>query len=169
MKHYSEVELLEQYYLVSGQDEVGRHVGECEVCATRYQRLREKLSCSAADHRQQVNSKPESFWVRQRMAIQREIARGNREMPALAWRLAVAAVLLIFAGAAIVVVINSPGERLSPQVVQSVPAPEMTDPILATVSENSVPADPWESDQLQPYSELVEWESWLAESEEKGT
>ena len=161
MNHYTEVELLQHYYLNESAPEIAAHVAACSECASRYGRLREKLSCSAKDHAAMVDSKPETFWMRQRASIRRGISdRGTRRV--IAWpRLAGAAILLLLVVGG-VYVFNSPRDSRV-EIAQPVKAP--ADPTIATIVEPAS-SDPWEVDELEPYGPMIEWESWLAE---KGT
>ena len=159
MSHYTEVELLQHYYLNESAPEIAAHVAACSECAARYGRLREKLSCSAKDHAAMVDSRPEPFWMRQRASIRRGISeRGTRRV---AWRRLAAAAILVFLIAGGVYVVNSPRDR----VEIADPVDRITDPAIATIVEPAS-SDPWEVDELEPYSPMIEWESWL---EEKGT
>lgn len=161
MSHYTEVELLEHYYLNESSAEIGAHVAGCGECAARYGRLREKLSCSAKDHAAAVESRPEPFWMRQRASIRRGISeRGTKRV--VAWpRLAAAATLLFLIVGAVYVF--NPSRDTQVEIAQ--PADRTLDPTIATIVEPAS-SDPWETDELEPYSPMIEWESWL---EEKGT
>jgi hypothetical protein len=161
MSHYTEVELLEHYYLNESSPEIAAHVASCFECAARYGRLREKLSCSTKDHAATVDSKPEPFWMRQRASIRRGISEGGTRR-VVAWpRLAAAAILLLLVVGAVYIFNPSPDRRV--EIAE--PGNRITDPTIATIVEPAS-SDPWEIDELEPYSPMIEWESWL---EEKGT
>lgn len=143
-RHFSEAELLETYYMQPGESmPVMMHLAECATCAAKYDRLERKLREAATCH----TDHPETFWARQRHAIMHRV---HEERTASApWRVAAAALLaLVIGGAAM----YRHSER---------PAPAALQPVV----EEAVPADPWESDQLKEYQSVVEWESWVAESE----
>ena len=169
MKHYNEVELLEHYYLSASSPEVGDHVRGCSECAARYARLREKLSCSAESHRQRIEAKPETFWIRQRDAISNQLQRRIRRQFAFvgAWRFAVAAVLVLLVGGAVFVATQS---RSDSQAVAAIAESTNAETAaVAVLNEAEALNDPWAEEELQPYGEVVEWESWLTEKEGKGT
>ncbi|HXH38229.1 MAG TPA: hypothetical protein VNN08_06350, partial [Thermoanaerobaculia bacterium] len=101
MKHYSEAELLETYYTQPGQSmPVMMHLANCPDCAERYARLDRKLREAAACN----TEKPATFWARQRLQIMRRVeARKERATSnARTLRVAAAAVLSFFLGAAVV-------------------------------------------------------------------
>ena len=139
MKHYSEADLLETYYLQPG-DSLPQmmHLADCAECAARYERLERKLRGLAACE----TEKPEFFWARQRALIMRNLP--SQQSAAASWgRLAAAAMLAL--------VISATFTRpIGDHVPQRPPVTPVT-----------VPQDPWESDTLDEYQPLVEWESWV--------
>ncbi|HEX8618457.1 MAG TPA: hypothetical protein VF911_12785 [Thermoanaerobaculia bacterium] len=136
--HYSEADLLETYYTQPGESlPVMLHLADCSECAARYERLEAKIRALAACH----DEEPETFWARQRTSILRRVAT-PRATPAFA-RFAAAAMLALAIG----------GTLYWPLRPESQSAAEVL-----TVTEN-----PWESEPLQEYQPLVEWESWVNE------
>jgi predicted anti-sigma-YlaC factor YlaD len=136
--HYSEADLLETYYTQPGESlPVMLHLADCADCAARYERLEAKIRGLAACHHEQ----PAHFWDRQRNAILRKV-RQPRAATAFA-RFATAAMLALAIG----------GTLYWP--LRDEPAAE---PEVLTVTES-----PWESEPLQEYQPLVEWESWVEE------
>lgn len=136
MTHYSEADLLETYYTQPGESmPVMMHLAGCSDCAARYERLERKLHDLSSCH---TAEKPESFWARQRLAILRRMEPRRRFVSA---RLA-AAVVLAFSlgGLAVYTTRDAP------------PAAEV---------QVSVPDDPWQSEELQDYAGVVQWESWV--------
>jgi predicted anti-sigma-YlaC factor YlaD len=156
--HFTEADLLETYYTKPGESmPVMMHLASCTECAARYERLQRKLrdaaSCPA--------EKPESFWARQRGSIIRKV-QGTRPKHAHAAsyaRLAAAAALAFILGGALVYEIVKPEARPVPVAVTQTMAP-------AVVSSNEdlqLPRDPWQSEELQEFRPIVEWESWMKE------
>ena len=142
-QHYSEADLLETYYTQPGQSmPVMMHLADCADCATRYERLERKVRALAACH----DEKPDTFWTRQRMLITRRIASRPSH---------VARVTRIAAAAALVMALG--GVATWKQLDPPAPAPVAE---VAAAAELTVPADPWESEQLDEYQSLVAWESW---------
>lgn len=140
-QHYSEADLLETYYMQPGASmPVMMHLADCADCAARYERLERKVRALAACH----DEKPETFWARQRMLIARRIAARPSH---------VARVTRVAAAAALVVALG--GVATWKQLDTPAPAPD-----IAATAELTVPADPWDSEQLDEYQSLVAWESW---------
>jgi anti-sigma factor RsiW len=148
-QHYSEADLLETYYTQPGQSmPVMMHLADCTDCAARYERLERKVRSLAACH----DDKPETFWTRQRMLIARRIA-GRPSHVARVTRVAAAAALVVaLGGVATWKQLDTP----APLPVALAAATAAT----AATAELTVPADPWESEQLDEFQSLVAWESW---------
>ena len=149
MKHYSEADLLETYYMQPGASlPVMMHLADCSDCAARYERLDRKIRGVASScHTEQ----PESFWSRQRHAIMHRVQQQPRVSRTR--RLAAAALLVTVLGGALAgyrATSERPQQR--PQAAQAV-----------VVTTPSVPADPWESEQLDEFRSMVAWESWEGE------
>src|SRR5436853_2565294 len=100
IKHYSEAELLETYYMQPDQAmPVMQHLRTCDDCIARYNRLEQKLRAAAA-----CPTKPATFWSFQRGSIMRRVDAQRRSATSAArtWRVAAAAVLAFFLGGAVV-------------------------------------------------------------------
>lgn len=146
-EHYTEADLLETYYTQAGESmPVMMHLADCSDCAARYERLDRKLrSLAACDHQ-----KPETFWARQRMAVMRRIDARRTRM-SLAGRVAAAAGLVLVLG----------GGAMTWKSSTSVPATEV---VAEADADASMPADPWQSDELKDLQSVVAWESWVEPS-----
>ncbi|HVT45598.1 MAG TPA: hypothetical protein VMT00_14555 [Thermoanaerobaculia bacterium] len=176
MRHHTEVELLELYYLPPGDSmPVMMHVAECDECTARYERLEQKLRRGAQACHARTAAKPDSFWSRQRRGILEAIERGDR--PQLSWRrplLVAAAAILVVALAG--VLSNRPGNRSGPEEGAGVVAPPMSanEQAAPTPADDYLPQglqamrDPWETDQLKDLHGMVAWESWELESTNAG-
>jgi len=140
-QHYSEADLLETYYTQPGESlPVMMHLADCAACASRYERLDTKIRNLAVSH----DDKPAAFWARQRGSIMRRVGR-QRYTPVFA-RVAAAALLALLIG----------GTVAWPIREQKIPPQPVVEAEVLTLSE-----DPWESEPLQEYQPLVEWESWV--------
>lgn len=158
MKHYSEVDLLEMHY--SGdRGEAVRHLGDCADCGGRFASLQRKLRSAREASCDRAEGRPHTFWVRQRMSILRAIESRPREAHGFPFaRLAAAAVLAIamVSGA---LVVNNTQPVAAPPVAQQTTGPEASE---ITLEEIALTGDPWESDELREYQEVVGWQSWGA-------
>ena len=154
MKHFSEADLLETYYLQPGESmPVMMHLARCTDCAAKYDRLERKLREAAACH---TGDKPETFWTRQRLSILRQTEGSSRTSSRWVMRTAAAAVLTIGIGSAALWQRNTPAP---------VPAPA---PVQVIAEEAAVPADPWQSEELRDYQSIVDWESWETAPKKNG-
>jgi hypothetical protein len=152
--HYSEADLLETYYTQPGESmPVMMHLASCQECAGRYDKLARKLRDAAAC----PTEKPDSFWARQRLSIMRKLPllkkpRTRDHGPA---RIAAAAVMAFLLGGAFVY-----------EVTRREPLPA-TPPVQATsaksVDDLQLPRDPWQSEELEDFQPIVQWESWVSE------
>jgi alpha-beta hydrolase superfamily lysophospholipase len=155
MKHFSEAELLETYYTQPGESmPVMMHLASCTDCAARYERLERKLREAAACN----TEKPATFWTRQRLQIMRRVDAHQAHAHAArrTLRVAAAAILSFFLGGA--VVYESVKPVYQPVRVITAPAAAQTAPAPADIH------DAWQSEELQDFHNVVEWESWVPDN-----
>lgn len=154
--HFSEADLLETYYLQPGESmPVMMHLAACSDCAARYERLERKLRESAA-----CAPKPETFWSRQRLSIMRRIAARparTRGIGSTA-RVAAAAGLAFVLGGAVVY------HQVRPVSATAQPAKTAAAAGSQTVDEMQVAINPWESEELKHFHDVVQWEAWIGET-----
>lgn len=151
MKHFSEAELLETYYMQPSEaSAIIEHVNGCNDCQDRYRRLAQKLRDAAAC----PTDKPDTFWTRQRLMIMRAVdnARAQSQRNMRTARVAAAAFLAFVLGGAVVYKSVEPQLKTQPAIVA--PAP------VASTDDLKVPADPWQSDELKDFGSVVQWETW---------
>ena len=152
-KHFSEADLLETYYTQPGESmPVMMHLADCEECAARYERLERKIRGTATCH----DEKPETFWTRQRLTIMRRVEQQKRQTLTMAQALRIAAVAVfafVLGGVATYRTIG-PGPGSTDTIRQAVSAPP------PATAEVTVPTDPWESEELDDFHSMVDWESW---------
>jgi hypothetical protein len=155
--HFSEADLLETYYMQPGDSmPVMMHLSGCTECAARYERLERKLREAAAC----PADKPETFWSRQRLSIMRRIAAQPARVARIASlaRVAAAALLAFVLGGAVVYhevkpAHTAPIQPANPSIAK-----------LPTVDEMHAPINPWQSEELKQFHEVVQWESWVGEN-----
>jgi hypothetical protein len=144
--HYTEADLLETYYTKPGESmPVMMHLASCSDCAARYEKLDRKLREVAACDVE----KPATFWSRQRLSVMNRI-RQPRGM-VIRWQAIAATFLAFVLGGA--VVYKTTRHEAPPVTIVTESIEE--EPVLDT------PADPWESDELQDFHQVVEWEAWV--------
>jgi hypothetical protein len=155
MKHYSEAELLETYYMQPGESmPVMLHLASCADCAARYERLERKLreaaSCETTKH--------DTFWTRQRMSVQRRIAERQSRFASAGriTRVAAAAAFAFALGGAVMYKAVSPA--LEAPIVQ--PHAPIAVAAAPPATDTALDHDAWQSDELKEFHSVVQWESW---------
>ena len=163
-QHFSEADLLETYYTKPGESmPVMMHLADCADCAARYERLERKMrGLRECSHHEE---KPETFWVRQRIAVMRKIdARRTRTASfARVTKIAAAAMLVFVLGA--LGTWNQVDKSSSLQVVETA-AVETTSLDDSTTRQLDTSSDPWQSDELSDYSSMVAWETWVEDGDQ---
>lgn len=155
--HFSEADLLETYYTQPGESmPVMMHLAKCSECAARYERLDRKMREASACHIE----KPDTFWSRQRISIQRRITgqRAQKASIARTLRIAAALALAFFLGGAVVYKTVEPEISTPPAPVamrQSPVAHELKR------SDDLLLHDAWQSEELRDFHSVVQWESWV--------
>ncbi|HEY8130823.1 MAG TPA: hypothetical protein VII12_02950 [Thermoanaerobaculia bacterium] len=161
MKHYSEADLLETYYMQPDEaSAIVTHVNDCQECQQRYRRLAQKLRDMAAC----PADKPATFWTRQRLMIMRVVdnAREHSNRAVRVGRVAAAAFLAFVLGAAVVYKSVEPSLKKAPVVVSTAAPVTSTDDL-------QIPRDPWQSDELKDFGTVVQWESWVADASKESS
>ena len=157
MKHYSEVELLELYYVPGAATKAYLHVAGCERCRATYDRLEAKLR-TAASSCDRSAEKPDSFWSRQRLSIMRDVSQRRVGKPVASRYLAAAAATIVLAISGVTWNMKSANVQNELAEIESRSAAlssrELEEEQLVTE------IDPWESEQLDDYKSVIEWESW---------
>ena len=154
--HYTEADLLETYYTRPGESmPVMMHLASCPDCAARYERLDRKMREAAAC----PTEKPDSFWTRQRLSILRKIhlvkkPKVRSHQPA---RIAAAAVVAFLLGGTLVYEVTQHRKQTPPA------SPVATTAAVKSADEVQLPRDPWQSEELQEFQPIVQWESWVSE------
>lgn len=158
-KHFSEADLLETYYTQPGESmPVMMHLADCEECAARYERLERKIRGTRGACHNDVDEKPDTFWTRQRLSIMRRVENEKRQRLTLGqtMRIAAAAALAFILGGIATYRTIEPGQKTDTvAVVTAAKTPSVT-----ASTDTTMPADPWESEELDDYQSMVDWESW---------
>ena len=159
-QHFSEADLLETYYMKAGESmPVMMHLADCADCAARYERLEKKMHSL----RDCPHEKQETFWVRQRIAVMRKIDAKRERSASFARvaRVAAAAMIVLVLGA--LITWKQVDESTSRPVVETA---AITSVPLDDSSTRSLDDSPWESDELNDYSSMVAWESWVEDGDQ---
>ncbi|PYQ48573.1 MAG: hypothetical protein DMF59_15615 [Acidobacteria bacterium] len=164
MKHFSEADLLETYYMQPSEaSPIIEHVNGCNACQDRYRRLAQKLRDMAACPAE----KPATFWTRQRLMIMRTVdnARVRSQRTIRTTRVAAAALLAFLLGGVVVYKSVEPALKAPATVVVA----QQTASPAAPNDDLQIPRDPWQSDELKDFGSVVQWESWVDSSPSKGS
>jgi hypothetical protein len=154
--HFNEADLLETYYTQPGESmPVMMHLADCSECAARYERLERKLREAAVC----TTEKPATFWTRQRLQIMRRVeAQQSHAMSARRMlRVAAAAILSFFLGGAVVYESVKPVHQ-PPRIIKIAPVAAQPAPAPSDIH------DAWQSEELQDFHNVVEWEAWVPDT-----
>ena len=163
-RHLDDGSLLEIVYLNAAPDGAEAHLAECRSCRNNLAALRSEVELDRSAHEGRLAAKPEQFWQTQREEIVARAASGPRKAasffrlrPAIAISILMA-FLLITLGLMLTRVSSDEGvlPNASPQITDlREPAPDLFE-------EDDLRAlDPWESEELEPFHQMVEWETWI--------
>lgn len=162
-QHFSEADLLETYYTRPGESmPVMMHLADCTDCAARYERLERKMrGLRECPH----DEKPETFWARQRLSVMRKIdaRRARTASIARVTRVAAAAMLVLVLGA--LITWDRVDQSTSRPVVETA-AIQTVPPDDSTTRRLDDSSNPWQSDELDDYSSMVAWESWVEDGDQ---
>ncbi len=156
--HYSEADLLETYYMTPDEaSPLIAHVNGCPECQERYQRLSRKLREIAAC----PTEKPATFWARQRLMIMRAVERagGRSHRPSRVARIATAAIFIFILGGVTVY-------ETMPRKTAAVAVSPAQSQVATTPDDLQIPRDPWNSEELKGFGSVVEWQSWVTQTNE---
>jgi hypothetical protein len=133
------------------------HLADCSECAARYERLERKLREAAACN----TEKPATFWTRQRLQIMRRVdaQQSHANTARRTLRIAAAAVLSFFLGGAVVYETVKPAHQ-PVHVINVAPVAAQTAPVPSAADIH----DAWQSEELQDFHNVVEWEAWVPDN-----
>lgn len=160
-KHFSEADLLETYYTQPGESmPVMMHLADCEDCAARYERLERKIRGTAESCHREATEQPDTFWTRQRLSIMRRVTQQQRPTWTVTWT--VAQTLRIAAVAIFAFVLGGIAtyRTIEPAVTATVAVSTVAAPAVTASTDTTVPVDPWESEELDDFHSMVDWETW---------
>ncbi len=158
MRHYSELELLDQVY-VPGDPEMSRHLDACGSCRARLERLAAELGTIRGDFGRRIERKPEAFWENQRSAILARVKPqpDRRAVPFRAWALAATLVIAVGGGWIVRERLQEPLGATQPPLTSTTGTAIASEPPQVQLPT----ADPWASEELAGWEQAVDWESWL--------
>ena len=168
MRHFDELELLDAYYVPTAAGEQLRHLDECVSCRGRFERLSEALRASSRRFDAELAAKPETFWTRQRRSIERAVGEAPRAQAAAARRFALAAsfIVLLSGGIAVRSIV---GHRATSQALKVAATGAVAPADAPLVEATDASSDPWASDELSDFHEVVQWESWSSDQKQGGS
>jgi len=172
-KHLNDAEIVTLALLPDESPEARLHLADCAECTDQFDAAMLELERQRGLHRDSVESRDATFWKRQELAIMRKVAL-QRKPPAVRSSFAVAA-LLTFAlggfwfGRSSVQIDTAPATSSAATVALAAPAPSDQSQTL-DLTGSAVTTDPWESESLEEFQAVVDWESWVDEDgKDQGT
>ncbi|MFA6955517.1 MAG: hypothetical protein WC538_06555 [Thermoanaerobaculia bacterium] len=171
-KHYGTGELLAYAYLPE-DDAVSRHLDGCDACMGRFKTLRAELDRHASEP---IGAeRPETFWKRQELSVMRAIETRGRRASWLTARFAAAAAAVLFVVTAFLAGRGSVTSATATSTVVTATVASTATSSIATSQESGLTSsqlstDPWQSEQLQDFQSVVDWETWVeADGKKRGT
>ena len=170
MTHLDQTRLIEAIYLQDSSLSETAHLASCETCKARFDALKAGLEADAGRLRDTVDSRPESFWSRQRLSIVRRVAseaEPRRDRTARRYAIAAIISLAVLAGSllyrAFIDSYSSAPETHRASTSSESPVPDVRAEATADVAlfEETTTADPWASEELEDFRQVVSWESWI--------
>lgn len=161
--HLDQADFLEILYLGDSNEDRAGHLASCTACHDRFAELRQEIDADRSALDDRVTAKPDPFWNAQREEIvSKAISRNRGSFAFLRFRYAISivlAVLLLGLGLAMIRTAHlNQIAQLPTDVARTTAAPaDLFDD--GDVRE----LDPWETDQLESFHQIVEWEEWLDE------
>jgi len=178
MKHYTEADLLELHYVPSEETvEASTHVAECGECRQKFARLQLKLRGAAQGACPRIEARPETFWKRQRLAISRSIESGRLEREVgnvrRRWATAAAVILLVLSSFGVYRMTTdsptpAPTDQITSAATPLASGSAASSPASAVLENVRTDTDPWSSQELMAFHDVVEWETWIPESQKEG-
>lgn len=170
-KHYGPGELLAHAYLPD-DDAVSQHLSDCDACRSRYAAVRAELDRHASNLHEV--EKPETFWKRQELGVMRSIERRSNRLSGTTYQLAAAAAVLFIVTAFLVgrgsVTTMNPTAAVVTATVASTATTSITASQDNGLMTSQITTDPWQSEQLQDFQTVVDWETWVeADGTKRGT
>lgn len=170
-KHYGTGELLAHAYLPE-DDAVSRHLAACDECRSCFAAVRAELDRHAS---QPIGSEmPETFWKRQELGVMRAIDKRGSRMTGFSAQIAAAAALLFVVTAFLLgrgsVATVIPASTVVTATVASTATTSVTVAQDGGLTTSQISTDPWQSEQLQDFQTVVDWETWVeADGKKRGT
>lgn len=168
-KHYGNDELVAHAFLPDEDPEIALHLANCTRCAQRFDDTREVLRRHAGSGN--VSEKSETYWKRQELSVMRSIDESRRRVRGIgAGFAAAAAIVFVVVGfwAGRGSVATSP---LTSTISSTAIASTATQATGATqdagLTTSQLATDPWESEQLQDFQNVVAWETWVDDDQKK--
>ncbi|MDX1584228.1 MAG: hypothetical protein R3338_11580, partial [Thermoanaerobaculia bacterium] len=163
MKHHLDrEELLEILYLDEPSRECEEHLVSCALCHDQLTELRSEVESDRLALSSRVEAKPERFWSEQREEIvTRAITSNVGAFSLLRHRLGISIAMAILLVALGMFMIRTAREEIvAPAPVETV---ETAAPSELFEDDEVRELDPWETDELESFHQIVEWEEWIDE------
>lgn len=163
MKHHLDrADLLEILYLGETTEESSNHLTSCVICHDRLAFLRTTMEQDRAELRDRVTARPESFWDSQRDEIVSRVVTTNlSSFSFLRLRYALSAIMAILLVGVAGLFLRAAREDAAPTGTRTVVTETVHEELFE--QDDLRAFDPWETEELESFHEVVEWETWLAD------
>ncbi len=161
MNHFETIDFLEDALLDESESEASRHAAFCSQCAATRNHALALLASGRAESISAVDARPDHFWTLQQESISRSIllrARASRVYFSFQ-RIAAIVVVAIGLGTAAGTLFRADQNLLSPVSAHSF-ALSAEAANQRTGGESVASSDPWKSEELQEFGQVIAWENW---------
>lgn len=159
-RHLDQADMLEVLYLDETTDDRSTHLGTCIPCHDRFTALRAELEEDREAIEARVASKPDSFWTGQRDEIVARATHSRRgAFGFLRFRPAFSILMAILLLATAMVMLRTAQHGTTAQTPTDVAVRSTSDELFE--EEDLRALDPWETDELESFRQIVEWEEWI--------
>lgn len=170
--HLNDAELVALALLPDDDAEARIHLAGCQSCTSRMDKVAAEVAKHREDHEASIESRDATFWKRQELAIMRNVAKTGS--PAAARRSFVAAAIIAVAIGGFwfgrtTVQESTPGHS-SPAAIASATSSTTPRTPDVVVPAAAVSTDPWDTETLEEFQPVVDWESWVEDDrKDQGT
>ncbi|MBW3564432.1 MAG: hypothetical protein KY459_06875 [Acidobacteria bacterium] len=157
--HPNDVDLMEAFWL--DEATYDEHLESCEECSARFAALRLSAAGDAESVSARAASKPDAFWERQRTEINARLLSGSRPGTRSAFVRGFAIALVLVMSLATGALLLRPADTIDASGTATTKPPAEAN----LFEEDLQLYDPWGSENIQAFHQVVDWEDWLTDEQ----